>query len=241
MKITSRIAQEIVSHEAIVPEAYKDSVGVWTWSVGITNASGHTVHPRYLDNPQTLERCLEVFIWVLETNYAPAVRSAFSGHELTEAQFGAALSFHYNTGAIARATWVKSWKAGRIDDARRQIMDWSKPPEIIPRREKERDLFFDGVWTSDGLATVYQVSKPSYQPDWGSAERVDIGPILESLLSGVDEPDLPPEPLPDEPSPPLDRPSMPEHILAEFKETGAMEIHERRGDMTYIYWSPLHD
>ena len=52
--ITVKIAQEIVSHEAIVREAYKDSVGVWTWSVGITNASGHKVFPRYKDNPQSL-------------------------------------------------------------------------------------------------------------------------------------------------------------------------------------------
>jgi lysozyme len=84
---------------------------VWTWSVGITNSSGHTGFPRYKDNPQTIRRCLEVFEWVLRTTYVPAVADVFDGFVLTEEQFGAALSFHYNTGGIRRATWVKRWQA----------------------------------------------------------------------------------------------------------------------------------
>ncbi|MEO1159165.1 MAG: lysozyme [Pseudomonadota bacterium] len=187
-KTTVKVAQEIVSHEAIVREAYLDSVGVWTWSVGITNSSGHTVFPRYKDNPQTIRRCLEVFEWVLRTTYVPAVVETFDGFVLTEEQFGAALSFHYNTGGIRRATWVKRWKAGDIAAARTTFMNWSRPPAIIPRRRKERDLFFDGVWSSDGTTTVFPVRKPSYQPDWGGAQKVDIGPVLEDLLGLPDPP-----------------------------------------------------
>ena len=103
--ITLRVALELLSHEAIVREAYKDSVGVWTWGVGVTDASGHKVQ-RYIDSPQTIERCLEIYVWLLRTRYAPAVRKAFEGHNLSEHEFAAALSFHYNTGAIGRATWV---------------------------------------------------------------------------------------------------------------------------------------
>lgn len=40
MKITARVALELASHEGLVRQAYKDSVGVWTWSIGITSASG---------------------------------------------------------------------------------------------------------------------------------------------------------------------------------------------------------
>ena len=32
--ITHRVTLEVVTHEGLVPEAYKDSVGVWTWSLG---------------------------------------------------------------------------------------------------------------------------------------------------------------------------------------------------------------
>jgi len=178
--ITCRVALEIVNHEAIVPEAYKDSEGVWTWAAGVTDASGHGVL-RYKDNPQSLERCLEVSVWLMRTKYAPEVKAAFS-RPLTEAQFAAALSFHYNTGAIGRADWVKSWNVGHDDVARQQIMNWKRPASIIERRGKERDLFFEGRWSQDGKATVYQVSKPSYCPKWSSAKRVDVSGILADLL-----------------------------------------------------------
>lgn len=182
-KITVRTAAELAVHEALVREAYKDSVGVWSWSIGITNASGHTVHPRYKDKPQTLDRCFDVYVWLLREKYAPAVRKAFEGHSLTEEQFAAALSFHYNTGAILTADWVKLWKVGDISKAKTSFMNWRKPAEIIPRREKERDLFFDGKWSGNGVVRVLGVRKPSYQPDFSSKETVQSLPILQRLLS----------------------------------------------------------
>lgn len=174
LSLTARVALEIIGHEAIVLEAYKDSRGVWTWSIGITNASGHEVYPRYKDSPQTIEHCIEVYLWLLRARYMPDVIKAFGSFVLTEAQFAAALSFHYNTGAILKADWVKQVKAGDLAAARESIMNYRKPPEIIGRREKERDLFFDGKWSQNGHAIVYPVKKPSYTPDWRNARTVDV-------------------------------------------------------------------
>lgn len=179
--LTEKIALELIGHEAIVREAYLDSVGVWTWGVGVTNASGHNVD-RYKDNPQSIERCLEVYVWLLREKYLPDVLEAFAGHKLSENQLGAALSFHYNTGAIKRASWVKSFTAGDVSRARTEFMNWRSPPEIIPRREKERDLFFDGRWSGDGRSLVYPVRKPSYTPDWSRALRVDVRNALKTAL-----------------------------------------------------------
>lgn len=181
-QLTQRIALELISHEAIVPEAYKDSVGVWTWGVGVTSKSGHSVE-RYKDNPQSIQRCLEVYLWLCRTRYGPEVMAAFRGRPLTEAQFAAALSFHYNTGAIGRASWVEAWLAGDVQTARDRFMEWRKPASIIERRAKERGLFFDGVWTGDGKATVYDVAKPSYSPRWSSARKVDVSQALTAALS----------------------------------------------------------
>lgn len=154
-KIDYQVALEVASHEAIVRQAYKDTKGIWTWSIGLTNASGHNVE-RYIGKPQTLQHCLAVYVWALE-RYAKEVREAFT-RPLTQAQFAAALSFHYNTGAIKRATWVKSFNAGKIDAAKTEIMNYKKPAEIIPRRQKERNLFFNGVWSNKGTILEYQVS-----------------------------------------------------------------------------------
>jgi lysozyme len=179
--LTARAAMELIGHEAIVCEAYKDSQRIWTWGIGVTDASGHKV-ARYIDHPQSVERCLEVYIWLLRAKYLPAVRKAFAGHVLTEAQLAAALSFHYNTGAILTAKWVGDWKAGNIAKAREEFMTWRHPEAIVPRRQKECDLFFDGRWSSDGKASVIPVSKPSYQPSFRGLKRVDVLPTLKVLL-----------------------------------------------------------
>lgn len=182
LTITPKILLEIASHEGIVCEAYKDSVGIWTWSVGVTDASGHLVHPRYVDSPQPVERCLEVFGWLLRERYLPPVAATFAGHDLTEEELGAALSFHYNTGAIGRASWPTKWKAGEVEAARRSFMEWRRPSEILERRKKECTLFFDHRWSAeDGRVPVYPVRKPSYQPDFRRAERVDIREALARL------------------------------------------------------------
>lgn len=177
-RVDKDVLTELVSHEGIVLEAYKDSVGVLTWGIGVTSRSGHRVE-RYKDNPQTLSKVLEIFEWLVRTKYLPAVEKAFT-RPLTKEQLAAALSFHYNTGGINKASWVKSFNAGNEDLAREQIMNWRSPKEIIPRREAERDLFFDGVWSNDGTATLYtKVNKPSYSPNWKSATKVNIKEELE--------------------------------------------------------------
>lgn len=181
-KISAKIAAELAYHEGLVREAYKDSVGIWTWSIGITTRSGHKVYPRYRDNPQTLKRCLEVYEWVIRTNYLPRVLREFRGFDLAEHELAGALSFHYNTGAIGRALWVQQWKDGKDVEAREAILNWKTPASILGRRKKEQALFFDGVWASDGTCNEYDVAKPSYAPDWGSARRTEIKSVLEGIL-----------------------------------------------------------
>ncbi|MFN4221535.1 MAG: lysozyme [Novosphingobium meiothermophilum] len=180
-ELTPRIALELIAHEGIVTEAYRDSVGVWTWSVGITDASGHTVFPRYKDRPQPLEHCIGVYLWLLREKYLPPVLAAFGRHDPSEAQLAAALSFHWNTGAIARASWLGRFVRGDVAGARARMLDWARPKELLPRRRKEQALFFDGTWCEDGTALVYDVAKPSYQPARG--RRVQVRALVEGLFA----------------------------------------------------------
>jgi GH24 family phage-related lysozyme (muramidase) len=180
--IDEKSALEIISHEAIIRQAYKDSKGIWTWGPGITSASGHSVE-RYIGNPQPMERVLEVFLWLLNTKYVPDVLQAFEGVTLTRAQFTAAVSFHWNTGAIKRASWVKSFKEGKKLLAFEQFLLYKRPPEIIARRKRERDLFFENKWHNDGRATEFtQVNRKGY-PVWSSAKKVDVRPMLKKLMA----------------------------------------------------------
>ncbi|MBW3560845.1 MAG: hypothetical protein KY449_14015, partial [Proteobacteria bacterium] len=180
MEITYRTAIEIAWHEGFVRQAYRDSVNVWTWSVGLTSATGHDVK-RYIGKPQTVAHCLAVYVWALG-NYAEAVRAEFDGFPLTEAEFAGALSFHWNTGAIRSASWPDLWKAGEIKEARASFLSWKKPAAIVPRRKAEAALFFDGKWSADGKIPEYTRVHSNGTPDWGSRKLTDVSDELRALL-----------------------------------------------------------
>lgn len=192
-ELTPRIALELIAHEGIVTEAYKDSVGVWTSSVGITDASGHKVFPRYKDKPQPLEHCIGVYLWLLREKYLPPVLAAFGRHDPSEAELGAALSFHWNTGAIARASWIGRFVKGDVAGARAAMLEWARPKELLARRRREQALFFDGKWSEDGTALVYGVAKPSYQPARG--QRVQVRALVEGLFADKPAPRSAPQPV----------------------------------------------
>lgn len=77
---------------------------------------------------------------------------------LKQHQFDALVSFHFNTGAIGRASFVKLLNAGDLVGAAKGFMDWKKPAEIIGRRRAEQALFRDGVYGADGKVTAYPAS-----------------------------------------------------------------------------------
>lgn len=181
--LSERTLLEIAEVEALVLRTYRDSQGVYTWGFGVTSASGHRVE-RYLDKPSTIARAIEVYEWLLRTKYLPEVLDAFEGRTLSEAELTAALSFHWNTGSIGEAHWVRSFLRGDVEAARREFLNWSKPREIIGRRKGERALFFDGVWTGDGFITIYDKVAPiSLQPIWSSARQIDIRDEVRAALA----------------------------------------------------------
>lgn len=187
------VAMEVLGHEAIIRQAYKDSVGKWTWSVGLTSATGHNVE-RYIDNPQPLQYCLDVYVWALR-NYAKSVLEAFEGYQLTRTQFAAALSFHWNTGAIKKASWVQKVKAGDMVGAKAAFMLYDKPASIVARRTQERDLFFDGKWSNDGTAIEYTKLTANHTPVWSSAKRINVEVEMHKAIGIGDLPtDSEPEP-----------------------------------------------
>lgn len=186
MKITARVAAEIIGHEAIVQEAYYDNAKPprLTWGIGVTDASGHKVS-RYIDNPQPIERCIEVYLWLLKTKYLPDVLKAFGDRDLAEHELAAALSFHYNTGAILRSDWVQDVRHGRLTAARKFLeTHYLNGGDLKKRRKEEAALFFDGKWSNDGTTTVWEVRKPGYTPNWSRGHKVRIDGILQTMIGG---------------------------------------------------------
>lgn len=183
IELDSDVAMEIAFHEALIRQAYKDSVGRWTWSIGLTSATGHKVE-RYIGKPQPLQKCIDVYVWALR-RYAKQVLEAFEGYHLTKPQFAAALSFHWNTGAIKRASWVYAVKRGDMAKARTQFMWWDNPPEIRTRRKAERDLFFDAKWSNNGTMIEYTRVTSRGTPVWSSAKRIEIIEEIYRAMGGI--------------------------------------------------------
>lgn len=170
MHVSARGLAEIASHEAIVTSKYKDSVGVWTIGIGHTASAGHP-DPKAVQGKLSLDDIMEIFASDIN-RFEDRARKAFTV-ALTQEEFDAAVSFDFNTGGIDRATWVKHINAGDRDAARQSFMNWRKPKEIIPRRQKECDLFFDHVYANDGFVNVYPATAVG-KVQWSKVKRIKL-------------------------------------------------------------------
>lgn len=161
-------------HEGIVPAPYKDSVGVWTYGIGHTAAAGApdpVSMPRGM--PADLDRALQSVLAVFRRDlvaYEADVRRALKV-PVTQPEFDALVSFHYNTGAITRASLVGALNRGDRGAAAAGFMSWVKPPEVKARRAAEQRLFRDGIYPT-GPANVWQADAFGHVI-WKTAMRLD--------------------------------------------------------------------
>lgn len=182
MKTSDAGVYALALHEGIVPAPYRDSVGVWTYGIGHTAAAGApdpALMPKGMpaDLDEALARVFDVFRHDLP-KYEAGVNAALKV-PVTQAQFDALVSFHYNTGAIGRATFVKKLNAGDFAGAAAGFMAWSKPKEIIERRKQEQALFARGVYPT-GLVTVWGAST-SGNVIWKPVRRLNMQQVLALL------------------------------------------------------------
>ncbi len=161
MHMTDRGLLALARHEGIVPGPYRDSTGTWTFGIGHTAAAGPpdpATMPRGMpaDLDTAIKEAFQVFRADLvryEKEVLRTVKVPLAQHE-----FDALVSFHYNTGGIARAALTRHLNAGDRDAAADAFMGWRRPAAIIPRREAERDLFRHGRYPG-GTIPVWAVDR----------------------------------------------------------------------------------
>lgn len=175
MKMSLDGLAELAGHEGVVLMPYLDSVGVWTYGIGHTAAAGP---PDPEGMPRGVERpvadALELFKQDVG-RYEAAVERAVSV-PLSQSEFDALVSFHYNTGAIARATLVKRLNRGDRAGAAAGFMNWLRPPEITERRRAEAELFRTGGY-GNGLATAW-LANQNGAVRWGTGKLVNARALL---------------------------------------------------------------
>ena len=127
-------------------EAYPDPAtggAPWTIGWGATRKGLHGMVTR--DTIWTQEQCDERLIDDLK-RYAKDVARAIGDAPTTQNQFDALVSFHYNTGAIARATLTKKHKALDYQGAAGEFARWNKAggrvlKGLVRRRAAETKLY----------------------------------------------------------------------------------------------------
>ena len=161
MQTSDRGLLALIRHEGVVPGPYLDVNNVWTFGIGHTAVAGPPAPARMPRGmPADLEagireafRIFRADLAAYEAEVLRAVKVPLEPHE-----FDALVSFHYNTGGIAKAALKKAVNAGNRAAAAAAFMGWLKPAAIRSRREAERDLFAKGRYPT-GTIPVWSVDR----------------------------------------------------------------------------------
>jgi lysozyme len=188
MKTSDKGIAELAGHEAIVLAPYKDSVGVWTWGIGHTKAAGN---PDPLSLPKAKDQPLKAALDTFRRDIAKyeADVNAVVKVPLKQHQFDALVSWHFNTGAVRKASLIKKLNASDYEGAAKGLMDWNKPPEMRGRRQAEQRLFRTGQY-GDGMASVYPADA-SGRVLWSKGKRLNV---LAELIGPIPVPETPVQP-----------------------------------------------
>lgn len=126
-------------------EAYPDpGTGGHPWTIGWGH-TGPEVKPGLAWTQAQCDAQLEADL----VKYADDVARAIGDAPTSQAQFDAMVSFHYNTGAIARATLTKKHIAGDFEGAAREFGRWNRAGGralrgLTRRRASEAELYRSG-------------------------------------------------------------------------------------------------
>lgn len=127
-------------------EAYPDpGTGGKPWTIG-WGATGAGITRGTVWTQEQCDARLEADL----VRYADDVAAAIGDAPTTQNQFDALVSFHYNTGAIARATLTRKHCAGDFDGTAQEFARWKKAggkvlKGLTNRRAAEAELYRSGT------------------------------------------------------------------------------------------------
>lgn len=141
--INERATLLIQHFESCPLEAYQDEVGVWTigWGhTGLTHKDGTVFRGRVISQA----KADALFRYDMEQFEARVC--AFVKVPLNDDQYGALVSFDFNTGGLGRSSLLVKLNDGKYQDAADKLLDWTKAggkvlSGLVRRRRSERRLF----------------------------------------------------------------------------------------------------
>lgn len=191
MRTSTEGLAAIVKSEGVVPAPYIDPVGVWTFGIGHTAMSGDpdpARMPRGMpdDVDAAIRYAFDLFkqrIRKYEEEVTRAVRVPLAQHE-----FDALVSFHFNTGAISRASAIDHLNNGDREEAARRLTLYNKGrvngqlvvlEGLVRRREEERRMFLYGEYP-DERVPIWRVGADNrYRGAIASLTPAEVVALLE--------------------------------------------------------------
>lgn len=175
MKVSLQGICSMLAEEAIVLSTYDDGTGTLTIGAGHTAVAGAPKPTPGLKI--SLTEAINIFrndLDKYERGVASEVKVALSQH-----QFDALVSWHFNTGAIGHATLTQKLNAGDYEGAAAEFQRWNKSKGkvldgLIARRERETAMFRRGEYGNPSVG-VYDTKN-------GHEERFSVAQI-EALFS----------------------------------------------------------
>lgn len=166
----------MLAEEAIVLSAYNDGTGTLTVGAGHTAAAGPPT-PRS-GMTISLTEAINIFrndLTKTEVQVDKAVSAVLSQH-----QFDALVSWHFNTGQIAKATLTRKLNAGDVAGAASEFAHWNKSKGkvlegLISRRERETAIFLKGDYGEPKIRVI---------DSKGGREEIFTADQIEALLGG---------------------------------------------------------
>lgn len=159
--ITDKGFNVIRSFEGRALRAYQDQVGVWTIGYGNTNYDANAVKKiGKIGKGLTItpEQAEDLFVESIASGYEPAVREVLSSKlegEKGQQAHDAGTSFHYNTGAIKKASWPAALLRLDMGQAKLSIQSWNKAggkvaAGLTRRRNREWSIISLGDYGPEG-------------------------------------------------------------------------------------------
>lgn len=191
MRVSLEGVTSILSYEEVILTTYDDGYGVLTIGAGHTAKAGAPKPSKGMRID--LVEAFNIFRQDLEKFEQGVTKEV--DVPLTQHQFDALVSWHYNTGSIAKATLTKRLNAGDYSSVPEEMARWKfaqgeKSDGLINRRKHEAAIFTSGdygdraVWvrqTKGAKATSLSVAEISTL--MGSRPTTEEEESTEQLLS----------------------------------------------------------
>lgn len=176
MQISQKGILELIAHEAVILNRYRDTKGVWTIGVGVTDSAGADIKPSEFNGEITVQQAYDMLLNLLP-QYEGFVRKLLinSGNPpIKQHEYDALVSLAWNVGSILtlKNQTVGTRKFIAHGNVAGAIDLWRADRELKRRRDKEVDLAKTGEYKS---RTALVANAGEYgEVLWGDAKRVPL-------------------------------------------------------------------